>query len=211
MHHNNSLNVVANLINSPETGWIHYRIGAIHSYLPELDPPKDAKPESLGPTAWRASKLPFRKGKKLDWPVTGVNNGKNDDGGVLPSDNPGAPPFNGHRWLPLPNGEEDLDKTPMWESSYDPNGPDWGSWSLGAQAHYSFLENLEKDQLHLYYYGHGIDPAWEGIWNMMYFRMNINFMAIWGKDVLDNLPFQTFDDEKELSMTITKKLRRREF
>ena len=201
--------MVATLVNSPETGWLHYRLGAIHSYLPELHPPKDPSPESLGPTAWRASKLPLRDEVSFEWEVTGVRNGKPDDGSTLPPENPGAPPFKGHRWLPLPENERNLDRTPMVQSSYDPNGPDWGSWSLGAQAHYSFLENLEKDQLDLYHYGYGIDHEREGIWNMMYDRMNINFMAIWGKDVLDNLPFETPDDEAALSQQVTRKLRRR--
>jgi len=34
-------------------------------------------------------------------------------------------------------------------------------------------------------------------------------MAIWGKDVLDNLPFNTPDDELELSVGVNTKLRRR--
>lgn len=96
----------------------------------------------------------------------------------------------------------------MSESKYDPDGPDWASWSLGAQAHYSLLENLENGDLTLYHYGHGLDPEREGIWNMAYERMNINFMAIWGKDVRDNLPFHTLDDELELSVTVNKELRR---
>ena len=98
----------------------------------------------------------------------------------------------------------------MVETTYDPDGPDWWSWSLGAQAHYSFLENLEKGDLSIYHYGHGLDPEREGLWNMAYDRMNINFMAIWGRDVLDNLPFKTIDDELELSVGVNKKLRRRE-
>ena len=209
MNHTNSLNVVANLVNSPETGWLHYRLGAIHSYLPELEKPKDPDPESFGPTAWRASKLPEWHEKEMKWPIAGVRAGKEDDGSSLPSDVPGAPPFKGHRWLPLPDNERNIYNTPMIESSYDPNGPDWGSWSLGAQAHYSFLENLEKDQLSRYQYGWGVDHDREAIWHMMYQRMNINFMAIWGKDVLDNLPFETLDDELALSVTVPLKLRRR--
>lgn len=145
----------------------------------------------------------------MDWPIAGVRAGKDDDGSALPPGVPGAPPYIGHRWLPLRDDGKYLDKTPMWESHYDPNGPDWGSWSLGAQAHYSFLENLENGELSRYHYGHGLNPEREGIWNMMYFRMNINFMAIWGKDVLDNLPFETGDDERELSMTIPKKVGKR--
>ncbi len=210
--HPRSLDVVANLINSPETGWLHYRFGAIHAYLPELEPPQNPSADSKGPTAWRASALPEWKGENMTFPVAGIRAGKDDDGGVLAPDMPGAPPFQGHRWLPLPGGankDEELWRTPMAETSYDPNGPDWGSWSLGAQAHYSFLENLEKGNLTLYHYGHGVDEEREGIWNMAYDRMNINFMAIWGKDVLDNLPFRTPDDELELSVGINTELRRR--
>lgn len=150
----------------------------------------------------------------MTFPIAGVRAGKEDDGGVLPPDVPGAPPFRGHRWLPLPGDPErdqELWRTPMVESSYDPNGPDWGSWSLGAQAHYSFFENLEYDNLKLYHYGNGIDEEREGIWNMAYDRMNINFMAIWGRDVLDNLPFRSRDDELELSVGINKELRRRTY
>ena len=145
----------------------------------------------------------------MNWPIAGVRAGKEDDGSSLPTDVPGAPPYKGHRWLPLPDNEKNIYNTPMIESSYDPNGPDWGSWSLGAQAHYSFLENLEKDELSRYHYGWGMDPDREAIWHMMYQRMNINFMAIWGKDVLDNLPFETLDDELALSVTVPLKLRRR--
>lgn len=150
----------------------------------------------------------------MSFPYAGVRAGKEDDGRNLPPDTPGAPPFKGHRWLPLPGGTEKDDnlwRTPMAQTSYDPNGPDWGSWQLGAQAHYSFFENLENDNLELYHYGHGTDKEREGIWNMQYDRMNINFMAIWGKDVLDNLPFDTNDDELELSVGVNKKLRRRMF
>lgn len=31
---------------------------------------------------------------------------------------------------------------------YNLAGPGWHSWVVGAQTHYSFFENLEKDQLH---------------------------------------------------------------
>ncbi|KAL9131352.1 MAG: hypothetical protein Q9217_000679 [Psora testacea] len=212
LKHPHSLNVVANLINSPETGWLHYRFGAIHAYLPELTRPKDTLIdfESYGPRAWRASALPEWSGEDMSFPVAGVGSpGKTDDGKPLPSDVPGAPPYKGHRWLPLPDGDKNLWRTPMAETRYEQNGPDWGSWSLGAQAHYSFLQNLENHELERYHYGNGLDPKREGIWNMAYERMNINFMAIWGKDVLDNLPFESFDDELALSVQVPIKLRRR--
>ncbi|KAG8529541.1 uncharacterized protein KY384_006178 [Bacidia gigantensis] len=210
MKHPEALNVEANLINSPETGWLHYRFGAIHAYLPELSRKKDRLNdfESYGPTAWRASALPDWEGEEMSFHVAGVFNGKDDDGKKLPPDAPGAPPFKGHRWLPLPDGDKNIWRTPMAVSEYNANGNDWQSWSLGAQAHYSFLQNLENDDLHLYHYGNGLDPKHEGLWNMEYERMNINFMAIWGKDVLDNLPFRSFDDELALSVEVPHELKR---
>ena len=212
MKHPEALNVVSTLINSPETGWLHYRLGAIHAYLPERSRSKERLNdfESYGPRAWRASSLPTWEGKEMSFPVHGVGSGKEDSYTRLPEDNPGAPPFKGHRWLPLPNGDKDLWATPFTNTRYDADGPDWSSWSLGAQAHYSFLQNLENDTLNVYHFGSGLDPEHEGIWNMVYERMNINFMAIWGKDVKENLPFDSVDDELALSVQIPTKLRRRE-
>ena len=211
MNHPEALNVVSTLINSPETGWLHYRLGAIHAYLPERSRTKERLNdfESYGPRAWRASLLPMWNGEDMSFPVHGVGSGKEDSYTKLPEDNPGAPPFKGHRWLPLPGGDKDLWRTPFSHTRYDADGPDWSSWSLGAQAHYSFLQNLENKTLDLYHFGSGLDPEREGIWNMVYERMNINFMAIWGKDVKDNLPFDSIDDELALSVQIPTKLRRR--
>ncbi|KAI4209179.1 MAG: hypothetical protein LQ351_007854 [Letrouitia transgressa] len=205
--HPDSFAVVANLINSPETGWLHYHFGAIHAYLPETKPPpEDPSGASLGPKAWRASKLPI-------WDEEGemhfeVTMDKPDDGAVLEPDNPAAPPFKGHRWLPLPDPEKNLHRTPYQESRYDPYGPDWKSWALAAQAHYSLLQNIESGTLDQYHYGTTSPKDHEGVWNTGYGRMNINFMAIWGKDVLDNLPFSTSDDEMVLSQEIPLKLQR---
>ncbi|KAL8668161.1 MAG: hypothetical protein Q9202_000139 [Teloschistes flavicans] len=207
LNHPDSFAVVANLVNSPETGWLHYHFGAIHSYLPEtVKPPKDTSGESLGPKAWRASALPvWNEEGEMSFPVT---MDKSDDGSVLEADNPAAPPFKGHRWLPLPDPEKNIYKTPMAKSEYNAYGPDWKSWALAAQVHYSLLENIEKNQLHLYHYGTSSPSSSEGVWNMAFSRMNINFMAIWGKDVLDNAPFEGPDDEHELSVNIPLKLNR---
>ena len=142
---------------------------------------------------------------EMNFPLAGS---KPDDGSTIPEADPGAPPYKGHRWLPLPDNERNLYNTPIAKTAYDPYGPDWTSWAIPAQVHYSLLENLEKNQLSKYYYGGGVDPEREGIWNMQYGRMNINFMAIWGNDVLDNLPFSQSDDEHELSVVLTTKLRR---
>ncbi len=136
---------------------------------------------------------------------------KGTGGEVLAEGAQGAPPFRGHRWLPLADqARKNLYKTPIGNAKYDAYGPDWTSWALAAQVHYSLLENIEKNQLGKYYYGGGLDPAREGLWDMAYERMNINFMAIWGKDVLDAVPFDDFDDERFLSETLTARLERRE-
>lgn len=199
---------MANLVNSPETGWLHYHFGAVHSYLPEtVPPPEDTDPAALGPKAWRASALPtWNESGEMSFPVT---MDKPDNGDVLNANRPEAPPFKGHRWLPLPEPRQPkIYKTPISHSEYNPYGPDWKSWALAAQVHYSLLENIEKDQLHLYHYGSSSPSSSEGVWDMAFGRMNINFMAIWGKDVLDNLPFDGPDDEHELSVGIPTKLGR---
>lgn len=209
LNHPNSLNVVANLINSPETGWLHYRLGALHAYLPETTPPKsDANSTSYGSKAWRASALPvWNEAGEMSFPLADKSD---DNGKVLTPDQPGAPPFKGHRWLPLPDDEKNIYKTPVDKTEYNAFGNDWKKWAIAAQVHYSFLENLENNQLGKYHFGTGLDDKREGIWNMNYERMNINFMAIWGKDVVDNVPFEDRDDEHVLSVALPLKLRRRE-
>ena len=209
LNHPESLNVVANLVNSPETGWLHYRAGAVHAYLPEYEPPApDVSGASYGPKAWRASALP-------QWGnISSLKDSTSQepkDGSDMMGAQPAPPPYDGHRWLPLSKGEQNLYRTPISQSQYNAFGPDWASWAIGAQVHYSLLENIENNALSRYFYGAGLDDTREGIWNMVYERMNINVMAIWGKDVLDNLPFQESDDEQELSVTIPLKLRRRKF
>lgn len=181
-------------------------MGAVHAYLPEMEPPLDQSPNSLGPKAWKASELPLWNGSEMSFPLGSKGTG----GEVLAKGAKGAPPFEGHRWLPLADqARKNLYKTPIGNAKHDAYGPDWTSWALAAQVHYSLLENIEKNQLGKYYYGGGLDPAREGIWDMAYERMNINFMAIWGKDVLDAIPFDDYDDERFLSETLTARLERR--
>ncbi|KAL8742614.1 MAG: hypothetical protein Q9190_004925 [Brigantiaea leucoxantha] len=210
IRHPQSFAVIANLINSPETGWLHYHFGAVHPYLPETTKPApDPSGTSLGSKAWRASKLPLWNTINTGEMTFPVTMDKPDDGSTLEPDNPAAPPFKNHRWLPLPDPETSIYKTPYSKTEYNPYGPDWKSWALAAQAHYSLLQNIESDTLNLYHYGTTSSPSGhEGVWNMAFGRMNINFMAIWGKDVLDNLPFDGPDDEHELSVNIPGKLQR---
>ena len=149
----------------------------------------------------------------MDFPLGDKGTG----GEVLEDGVPGAPPFKGHRWLPVKHEQENLYRTPIRHTKYDAYGPDWTSWSLAAQVQYSLLQNIEEDQLEKYHYGSGLDLEREGIWDMKYDRMNINFMAIWGKDVLEAVPFLNDDDKPEtddeqfLSQTLTHRLQRRGF
>lgn len=60
----------------------------------------------------------------------------------------------------------------------------------------------------LYHFGSGKDAVEEGIWDASYTRLNINFLAIWGDDVLDVLPIEG-SDEEYLTVDAPKKLGRR--
>lgn len=112
----------------------------------------------------------------------------------------GGAPYPNHRWLPLRDNDSDIYKTPIADTEYDPFSQDWKQWSIAAQQHYSFLENLEKNQLEKYTMGG------DGTWNLRYMRGNINLMAFWANDVLDNLPFEgSQDDEHQLTITMPQK------
>lgn len=202
MKHPEALDIAANLINAAQLGWIHYHLGAIHSYLPETEPPFSAiiNDQSYGPLAWRASALPM-------WNAT--------DNKDIVLDFDGPPPYKGHRWLPLRQNDTNISKTPISRSTYEIFSPNWGSWAVGAQTHYSFLQNLERNQLNKFHFGSDVDgDGREAIWNMGYERMNINLLAIWGDDIIDNAPFMSEeppDDEQYLSITLPRKLNRRTY
>lgn len=182
--HPEYLLVSANGINNPALSWVHYHLGAIHPYLPEFQPPTKNLTSTKNLTAsWRASELPPWKETPLfdrhEW---------------------FAAPYKNHRWLPL-GSHFTLDGTPITTSTYSKSGPGWNNWAIAAQEHYSFLENLEKNELSRYNFG---------IWDYQYERLSINMIAIWGDDVVDNLPFPR-DDEQYLTVDLPKKLGRREF
>ena len=210
LNHTESFAVLASLINSATMGWVQYRLGAVHSYFPERQPPilkpfsEDTGDDSYGPKAWRASALPTWQ------PPDGENEiaefphpektGKADK---APIGSIGGPPYANHRWLPLRDDDEHIAKTPIAKSEYKSNGNNWDMWTIAAQQHYSLLENLEKGLLKKYYIGD------EGIWNMRYDRGNINLIAIWANDILDNLPFEGADDEQLISSNLPRKQHRR--
>lgn len=202
MDHPEAFAVVAALINSATLGWVQYRLGAVRSYLPEPDPPFQPNEDAYGPKAWRASALPTYKleigGKIEDFP----NTEKSGAAEHAPVGSIGAAPYTNHRWLPL-RDESLLPETPIAHTEYLPDGQGWKRWAIGAQQHYSLLENLENGQLHKYYIGE------DGIWNMRYDRTNVNLLAIWGNDILDNLPFEGADDEQLISVELPRKHHRR--
>lgn len=170
MKHPEYLLVSGNIINNPLMGWVHLHLGALHPYFPETEPPPGLHNDGVSrPTSWKASAYPF-------W------EGPDDFKWDLEQD----PPFVGHRWLRLEN-DSALHRTPAAEMEYKTWGTSLKSWAIAAQEHYSFLENLENDQLNLYKFG--------PVWKTDYERLSINFMTLWGEEVLDNLPMDTVDEE----------------
>ena len=168
----------ANLVVQFAFAWIHYHLGAIHPYLPEL------QPLHTYPTmSWRKSELPYWLGPD-DWSIANFT----------------APPEK-HRWLPLAPGTGNTDITPIAETKYMRGGAGWDNWMVGAQQHYSFLENLEKGELWRYAYD---------MWDVQYDRLSINFMAIMGDDIVAMSPMPR-DDEELITEIYSKQTGRREF
>ena len=201
--------VLANLVNSAALGWVHHHQGAIHSYLPELRPPEAPNRSSYGPKAWRASALPSHPPVDDYTPDSPPfpDTEKDFEGSRAAIGDIGGPPYANHRWLPLRDSGTLLPLTPIWRTDYHPNGENWKGWQLGAQQHYSLLQNLENNDLSAYHFGDK-----DGIWNMRYLHANINFMAVWADDILDNLPFDVpEDDEAHFSIHLPRKLKRQTY
>ena len=172
--------VSANIVNNFGVAWVHYHLGAVHPYLPDLTPLNGST------TSWRPSELP---------PWTG------------------PPEWNWTDWqapeqvrlLPLPKDQGSsnlMDSTPMATVKY--GGSDWidrrGSWLAVAQQHYSFFENLEKQELKRYGFG---------MWDNLYIRISINLLAMSGDDIMDMMPMPSAD-EQAITMDWPKKTGRRE-
>ncbi|EGE79192.1 hypothetical protein BDDG_02130 [Blastomyces dermatitidis ATCC 18188] len=153
--------IVDRKINHPDdfAVFIHYHVGALHPYFPEL---LDGKP-STKPSdnkSWKPSDHPDWEGpEKFEWALDA------------------APPAKGHRWLRVKD-DKAIVRTPVTHLKYEVWGDTYTSWAIAAQQHYSFLENLEKDQLDLYKFNLP--------WNMDNERIRINVLAIWADDILDS-------------------------
>ncbi|KAF7523003.1 hypothetical protein G7054_g11951 [Neopestalotiopsis clavispora] len=190
IEHPEAHDIAGNIINSPITSFFHFHHGAVHPYLPEMK-----RPGGLGlPTDWRVSQLPLHAGnnsEKYDWEPQNTKPNPHFAVG-----DQGGPPYENHRWLPLHNTSADLQKTPIAAATYDAFGMGWKSWAIGAQQHYSLLQNIEEQRLDRYWFG----DRENGIWNMQYGRYNLNFLAIWGSSVAKVLPGT--DDEHDLTVKI---------
>lgn len=202
LKHPEAFDVSANLVNSPSLSWLHYHMGAIHPYLPERKAPDpSAGPSSQASEVWRPSLLPSWEGTNIDFSIGGDENS-----------DAGAPPFQGHRWLPLRDQKNSLMRTPISKTEFDAFGNGWKSWAIAAQQHYSLLQNIEHKEMDRYYFGRSTDETdeHEKIYTMGDSRMNINFLCIWGDDVVENYPFGDVD-EPELSWNLPQKLQRRTY
>ncbi|KAH7053418.1 hypothetical protein B0J12DRAFT_710219 [Macrophomina phaseolina] len=172
--------ISANVINQSPLAWVHRHLGALRPYLPELSRPYPS--QNFSQSQWRASHLP-------NWetpPGLGPQ-------GWTPDDN-FSPPFEGHRWLPLAPGTQEspsVDTTPVHAIDYD-YGRGWWWWPAGAQLHYSFLSRVEDRTLWRYKFR---------TWDYEYLRLGIQFVAIWGLDLIASKPIPA-DDEQHLSVVM---------
>jgi hypothetical protein len=172
-------------MNQPTLSWVHHHLGAVKPYLPELQPPNPPMdvPQKLH-LEWRPSKLPDWSGPAdfnmtLDW----------------------EPAYSKHRWLPVrPESNRTIDDTPIAHTEYDAFGKGLKHWTVAAQEHYSFFENLERNELFLYKFHH---------WDYQYERLGIQFMAIMGDDINLSKPIPHRDDEHFFSEVMPKKTKRR--
>ena len=191
----------ANEINNPEMDWRHLHTGAIKPYLPEtIDSSSNAStslkrwPRNNGGVqnakliqeakgSWRASELPTWSGPR------NVNYSE-----VV------AAPRPGHRWLPC-REQVNIDGTPLATVEYATDLP-WGyNWMAAAQAHYSFLDSLETNDLGKFRHG-----TWD---HTKYEHFSINFIAFWGKDIIGHQNnFEGHSDEYWMSKFLPQKLGR---
>jgi len=186
--HNPDVFVVsANIMNQPSLSWVHWHLGGVLPYLPELEPPPPPPqvPEEIR-VDWRASLLP-------DW------TGPDDFNMTLDYESA----YKKHRWLPVrrETSNRTIDDTPIKHTGYGPFSDGLMKWPVAAQEHYSFFENLENNELWRYKFH---------TWDYDYMRMGIQFIAMMGDDINAAKPLHERDDEYFFSEVMTKKTKRRE-
>jgi hypothetical protein len=179
--------VSANIMNQPSLSWVHFHLGAVKPYLPELRPPKPSHevPQNLK-TSWRASELPEWEGPE-DFNMT----------------HEWTSLYDKHRWLPVgPESTHSIDDTPIVHTAYDAFSNGLWHWTIAAQEHYSFFENLENNELYRYKFDH---------WDYNYTRMGIQFIAMMGEDINLAKPMEHQDDEYYFSEVMPQQTGRREY
>ncbi|KIW13731.1 hypothetical protein PV08_08922 [Exophiala spinifera] len=203
IQHPEYLVVSANMINSPLLGWLHYRMGAVHPYLPEYT----SSPESASPyeeTSPSARSDQTQSVPRVSWKHVNHPPWTGPDSFTFPHEE--VPPRQGHAWLRLRETAESrtaqLRRTPIVNTTYETWGPGLKSWAIAAQHHYSFLENLHDDNLHLYQFGPDSKP-----WISDYDRLSINFIAVNSTEILSHLPIpDDVVDEEWLTVTLPRQI-----
>jgi len=171
-----------NTINSPEGNWLHYHMGAIYPFAPNLN---GQLANTTDPTpSWRASSIPQLQ--------------ESDAHSFLPFELEQEENFVGRTWVGMSRISKHLHKTPIRHAEYAAWGRALNSWAIGAQQHYSLFANIEDGTLDRYFISN-TQP-----WNMQYERYSINFLAVRGKDV-GNVGVDS-DDEAQISMEIPRRL-----
>lgn len=187
LQHPEYLVVSANMINSPLMGWVHYHMGAIQPYLPEVVNPEDVPPE-LAPDRSKRPPPP----KRVPWRHTQHPFWQGSDDYFFSFQE--EPPSRTHRWLRLKTDQgnmvKQLKRTPISDAEYKTWGNSVESWAIAAQQHYSFLENLYEDKLELYQFSPKGLP-----WVTDYDRLSINMIVINSTEILQNLPMDTVDEQ----------------
>jgi len=205
----------ANLVNAPITTVQHYHFGAIHPFMPETN----EKPSFPAAITWRPSSKPDYPDSIDKHPIRNVVK--------MPV------PYQGHTWLKTNGSNFDLLKTPVgiFDQSEDRTelafSKAWESWGIAAQQQYSFLHNLEQNRVDRYFFGRKIEflpnakaanlaataapieggPGGEQLYDTRFHRYNLNFVAVWGSDIREQLPMRD-DDERELTVDIPKRTQR---
>jgi hypothetical protein len=212
--------VSAQLVNSPITGMEQFHHNAIYPLVP--DPVKKASHKAS--ETWRLSSLDKYPESSL------ASLKKEDDKSIM---FPKAP-YRGHPFVFLSEDNYDLLHTSMGRYDQDPGGdfiafsPVWKSWAMAAQQQYSLLYNLEKNRMSRYFFGRpapypanakGPDPettvaapkrdgapmlGGEQIFDTQFRRYNLNFCAVWGSDIKQQLPIAD-DDEDAITKEIPKR------
>ncbi|KAI0131589.1 hypothetical protein F4776DRAFT_671595 [Hypoxylon sp. NC0597] len=222
--------VSAQLVNSPVTGLQQYHYGAIHPFLP--DPYHGTHRKAA--EAWRPSELGLYPEAML--PLSGdlinVNSSYRGHRWLLLSNSShdtveltrtpmGA--WNRNQ------GSEQIAFGPAWKSwaiaaqqlyslLYNLERNQMHRYHFGRALNFEDAVYRKKPnnnttdaagegtvQTHHHYYYSG--PGGEQLYDMQYERYNLNFFAIWGRDVAAGLPIRE-DDEAELTSEIPLRLRR---